>query len=540
MVFGLALAVLGTVAVQIVLSPPPVGMDDANIGFRYARNLAEGQGFVFNPGGEHVEGVTSLLWVFILAGIYWVAGPSGIEAGGLAFSVLFTGVALAVVLRMLASFSAPGRWAGIVWLVSLPAFYQWAGLAIMDTALWSAALHLFFVVCLNAARGRAKYDWTVVAAVLGLVLSRPDSMLVVPATLLVLVITFGLTPAVRRTGIVALGTAVPVILGLTLVRLAYFGYPLPNTYYTKVSPDLAYRLAEGFRYVGSYFLAHPMSLLPVAVVVGLTADALRPLMSAAEAPKPSEGSFRRRLALAAGLFAAIGFASAVVVGGDHFFDHRFLQPYVPLLALPLAWGAAWIAKRVPSARSLVVTLVAVVAAVLFMAREWRIPYRSEAAVNGYVIALEGRMIGAALWSVLEDTPPVLGVWQAGGLGYGYLGPVRDLLGLNWVAMGHSPGDRKGIRDHAAFHEETFWAAPPDLMIPISLSVVESVGCPRRVWENTLKGVMTTPRFEQAFEPVLVRPSDGDAVFAYGRTAWLDENAAPVQRVGWAACGVSAR
>jgi hypothetical protein len=52
--------------------------------------------------------------------------------------------------------------------------------------------------------------------------------------------------------------------------------------------------------------------------------------------------------------------------------------------------------------------------------------------------------------------------------------------------------------------------------------------------------MTTPRFEQALEPVLVRPSDGDAVFAYGRTAWLDENAAPVQRVGWAACGVSAR
>ena len=71
-------------------------------------------------------------------------------------------------------------------------------------------------------------------------------------------------------------------------------------------------------------------------------------------------------------------------------------------------------------------------------------------------------------------------------------------------------------------------------------MVESVGCPRRGWENTLKGVMTTPRFEQALEPVLVRPSDGDAVFAYGRTAWLDENAAPAQRGGWAACGVSAR
>ena len=162
-------------------------MDDANIGFRYARNLAEGQGFVFNPGGERVEGVTSLLWVFLLAGIYRLAGPSGIEAGGIVLSVLFTGVALAVVLRMLARFSAPGRWAGVVWLASLPAFYQWAGLAMMDTALWSAALHLFFVICLNAARGRKTYGWAIAAGVLGLVLSRPDSTLVVPATLLALV-----------------------------------------------------------------------------------------------------------------------------------------------------------------------------------------------------------------------------------------------------------------------------------------------------------------------------------------------------------------
>ncbi|MCH8090296.1 MAG: hypothetical protein IH955_09820 [Chloroflexi bacterium] len=145
---------------------------------------------------------------------------------------------------------APGRWAGILWLASLPAFYQWAGLAMMDTALWSAALHLFFVICLNAARGRATHGWAIVAGVVGLVLSRPDSTLVVPATLLVLVITFGLTPSVRRTVIATLGAGVPVILGLTLVRLAYFGYPLPNTYYTKVSPDLAYRLAGQAAYLG--------------------------------------------------------------------------------------------------------------------------------------------------------------------------------------------------------------------------------------------------------------------------------------------------
>ena len=342
----------------------------------------------------------------------------------------------------------------------------------------------------------------------------------------------------RRTGIVVLAAGIPAVLGLTLVRVAYFGYPLPNTYYTKVSSDLLYRLAEGFRYVGGYFVDHPMSLFPAAVTMGLTADALRRWSRAEEeVERSSAASERRRVALAAGMFVGVGFVSAVVVGGDHFFDHRFLQPYLPLLAPPLALGVSWGSARVGPGRWKPLAFLAALVAVLFIVREWRAPYRSDIGISGYVMALEGRVIGDALGTVLGDDPPVLGVWQAGGVGYAYRGPVRDLLGLNWVAMGHSPGDRKGVRDHAAFHEDTFWSDPPDLMIPVSLSVVESVGCPRRIWEDVLRGVMATPRFVRAFEPVVVRAPDVDAIFAYARTEWLDERQAPVVRLGWEVCGV---
>lgn len=41
-------------------------IDDAYILFRYARNVADGHGFVFNPGGPTVEGFTSLLSVLLL------------------------------------------------------------------------------------------------------------------------------------------------------------------------------------------------------------------------------------------------------------------------------------------------------------------------------------------------------------------------------------------------------------------------------------------------------------------------------------------
>ena len=41
--------------------------DDAMISMRYAKNLANGYGLVWNPGGERVEGYTNPLWVFFMA-----------------------------------------------------------------------------------------------------------------------------------------------------------------------------------------------------------------------------------------------------------------------------------------------------------------------------------------------------------------------------------------------------------------------------------------------------------------------------------------
>ena len=40
--------------------------DDAYISYRYARNLADGAGLVWNPG-EHVEGYSNFLWTVLLA-----------------------------------------------------------------------------------------------------------------------------------------------------------------------------------------------------------------------------------------------------------------------------------------------------------------------------------------------------------------------------------------------------------------------------------------------------------------------------------------
>ena len=42
-----------------------MGTDDANIYFIYMRNIFEGYGFVYQKGGENVEGFTSIIWTFL-------------------------------------------------------------------------------------------------------------------------------------------------------------------------------------------------------------------------------------------------------------------------------------------------------------------------------------------------------------------------------------------------------------------------------------------------------------------------------------------
>ena len=62
-------------------------LDDSWIHFHFARNLAEGHGFAYNPGVP-VAGSTAPLWTLVLAGGFALLGPqlywakvAGIAAG---------------------------------------------------------------------------------------------------------------------------------------------------------------------------------------------------------------------------------------------------------------------------------------------------------------------------------------------------------------------------------------------------------------------------------------------------------------------------
>ena len=79
----------------LYLGRPSIGIDDANIFMNYARHLSGGEGFVFNTGGEKVEGFTSLLWVLLCSLFYLItAHPEWLIMG---FLLLITTVTVSMV-----------------------------------------------------------------------------------------------------------------------------------------------------------------------------------------------------------------------------------------------------------------------------------------------------------------------------------------------------------------------------------------------------------------------------------------------------------
>ena len=198
-------------------------LDDSWIHLHFARNLAEGLGFVYNPG-QPMSGSTAPLWTLLIAAGAVVGGatPLVVKTLGVAAAI---GAALLVRRAALAFGAAPE--AALVAAVTLlwTGAFAWGALSGMEVTL--AAL-LVAAALLGLARHQT---WaTAVAAALA-VLARPEALLVVPLLALARPLTL------RRAAIFA---AVTVVLLVPFVAFSYatVGRPLPATAVAKVEGGL--------------------------------------------------------------------------------------------------------------------------------------------------------------------------------------------------------------------------------------------------------------------------------------------------------------
>ena len=305
--------------------------DDAFISFRYARNLLEGHGLVFNPG-EYVEGYTNFLWVLELAAIWGLLGIRPEDAAQW-LSVIYTAGTIVVMLWWVARMPAlRHRWL-VAWMAlglvcSSATFAVWTSGGGLETRQFTF-FALTAVVCLSVF-GQSR--WGLLAASLSLAaaaLTRPEGLLLA-ACGVGWFVGHRLLTAHRLDwrGTLALAGPFAVLIGgHFLARYRYYGEWLPNTYYAKhVGPWYE----SGFRYLWAAAIETGLYLL-----IPLTYVALRTRWR----------EHRDGLPALALLCVGTHMAYILQIGGDYF-EFRPLDFYWPLLAVPTAAGIAQLSATI--------------------------------------------------------------------------------------------------------------------------------------------------------------------------------------------------
>ncbi len=236
--------------------------DDAYITFRYARNLVEGHGLVFNAG-ERVEGYTNFLWTL------WCAAGLSLGSSAEAWSIVWGVMAYVGSIALLVVHHRILRRGGEVPLTICVAalmaalhpdwaIYATCGLETSALTFLALAGYLLLTSGETCAWRQAASGLVFATATL----TRPDAILLAGVGGLYLI--WRGRPrwiAVAR----YLAVFAVVYVPPTLWRVWYYGSFFPNTYYAK-SAYLPW-WDQGLAYVGLYFERYWVLLLGPALLV---------------------------------------------------------------------------------------------------------------------------------------------------------------------------------------------------------------------------------------------------------------------------------
>lgn len=322
--------------------------DDAFITYRYARNLARGEGLVFNPG-ERVEGYTNFLWTVMHALPEWAGWSTPVfsQLVGIALMV----ATVAVTLRLARRIFGSEAFAFLVVLVLLANMtfltYATGGLETMQQALLVVSVAALLLPAPDGARPAPVARRVGAGVCAGLaVLTRMDSAVLV-GTLIVVALVVDWRRSERperrtlelvRSAALIGAPAAAIVVPWLVWKLAYYGNLLPNTFYAKSAGNPIVPPLYGLLYLFVFFVSYAAFLLI--------------------------GRWRR---YRTELFAVHGMAQLLVlvpvwflyicvVGGD-FMEFRFMVPIMFVLAMTAAFLLDRFTNRRAQAALLIVLLV---------------------------------------------------------------------------------------------------------------------------------------------------------------------------------------
>jgi hypothetical protein len=304
--------------------------DDAMISMRYAQTFAHGNGLVWYPGTERVEGFTNPLWTLLMTAVHLPGLPQNltslcIQLMGLALLAMN----LACVYKISRRLSDNSTLCAIA-TTFLTAFYlplnTW-GLQGMEVSLVTLLINASILLILKRI-DTPKSLWGVFALLGMAVLTRPDGVIPYVAVLVFMAV-FANPDRLRRL-FLGFTFLAGLLLGVTLLRCLYYHDLLPNTYYLKMTgfPALL-RISRGW-----HMLAN-------------TIEATGPGFVAAMVVYTSLHVRRKEIFLLGSILAAQA-AYSVYVGGDAWewfgpsYPNRYLCVAMPGFFILFTLAAKWL------------------------------------------------------------------------------------------------------------------------------------------------------------------------------------------------------
>jgi len=402
--------------------------DDAFISFRYARNLVEGNGLVWNPG-EHVEGYTNFLWTVL------IAGGMKLDLDPVLFSeilgLICFGLTLVFTYKLARLVFSP-NWALLTMLL-LGTNYSFSAYATggletqLQALIFTATMYLLFGVM----KGERKYSTMAIISLLlsaGL-LTRLDSAIL--AAVVIPIIVYQLLK--EKSGM-QVKVAKELLLVIPLVaiisvwfawKLSYYGDILPNTYYAKAGAGVDPMM--GLRYVYGFFTEY--WLAPFLLLVGAAMY------------------FKREAGLGAIFIITVLWLAYIVKAGGDFMEFRALIPILPFVMLLIVRSVAWASSNKAVQAALAIAIL--IGSLLYAVRSSESSLETVSPANAYdtesIQQLQDHLtdnssdwgsVGKVLGESLQYSQQVkIAVLPAGAVPYFSRLPALDMLGLSdqWVA-----------------------------------------------------------------------------------------------------------
>jgi hypothetical protein len=403
-------------AARLLTGPHPI--DDAYITFRYARNLAEGLGLVYNPG-EWVLGTTTPLWALIL-GLGYRLGWTDLPSLASSLAAVCDALSAALLVGLSARLGWGGRGAagvGLAWALN-PMSIAFA-VGGMETS-------LFVTLCLSALSLAATQRLAWAGLLSGV------SCLVRPEGLLLGLVCVAWSTRRGRRGFITSGAlvGVPVVVAAS-VFLAVYGSPLPHSMAAKqaayrahwpLENALAMIIQAGLPGWSTYLL----SVLPAAAGLLLAAAGLTGLLALGRlsfSTLRSHGLGPQPFVAFGGLYVL--FYVAVGFKGVRLFPW-YLVPIIPFYILLASAGLARLSQLRPRFRTSMASLAGLIVVWQLPAVDWRQPLLPIGSGFGreQVLLEAGQALRVSL-----PADAVVAAPEIGALGYASTLRILDTVGL---------------------------------------------------------------------------------------------------------------